>query len=323
MSNKATVFFSDGIYGWSETYYDANAGNTLVQTMNQAIKLMTPRVQILATGPQPSFSIRGCGCPQPVWIRVSKVGAPRQSIFATPGGLTVTGQGQATANDWNVAWKCGSSPASDAADNPYSGLLFTATGVNGSKSRRVISGVPDAVIADQAWNNGSTWAKNLAKFFSALTSGAWGGLETNGKLTPTGGLPAGATALNSQLATVPGITQNPNGSLTFTPAVPIPVSSFAENVCANLRIALLCEKSYKCYGSLNGLYRVVGLVTNDAYTSFTTLKTFKPIGVFFPGYIVPYQPDVDTWATCVAEGPDKRDRGRPFGLRRGRSAIRR
>lgn len=151
---KATFFFQDDAYGWSETFYTIPF-TTLANLIAQAVVLASLRVKMLASGP---FNTA---------IRCSVEGDYRRSQ-TVPGVAPIRLPGLRPVYDKNYGG------AGLDSDLPYSVTLLKMAG--GERYRRVmyLSGVADSEQLDPVGNYGAEFMKLYGVWVKELTSGRWG-----------------------------------------------------------------------------------------------------------------------------------------------------
>jgi hypothetical protein len=322
--NKVTLFFGDGRYGWSESYYDNVTGNDLNTTLTKAIILGRVRSRLLAQGANPCQSIR-CTVPNLLYIRVSNVNNPRQTTFAKPDGVRITNNGNqvpwASSNSGS-GWLSGFGDivGTAPADNPYSAVDMLWEMSDNSVVKRAISGVPDWLICDQTTDNTTAWTSQFQAFAINLVKN-WGSLTK--KPIFNGGVPPGTAQQ------ITNVTQNAAGQpiITVTPGWPLFVAgSPFPNPC-NTHITVFGFVPLKPAPTINGVYRAFaqGAAVGGLYTQWLLRQSFKPVGPPGPlclGFAMPTAMNVLTITDVVLGGPMKKDRGRPFDLPRGKSLKR-
>lgn len=282
MANRATFLFSDGKFGWTESYYDSNNAGAVPATMANAQRLAQSRQQALA-GP----ASKGQLGPQLQAIRVSNVETPRKTLLAGINSSPNQLQSIKVSN-----------PSAPAADNPYSavGVVFGLT--SGRQSKRSFSGLDDSVILDQELGS-STLLSKLDSFLATLrTGGVWGALSFDR-----------ATANQRPITAV---AQNPKGQpqLTLSAALAPPAG-----VCS-IKVAVIDYKGNAGTPSINGVFQGFPDATNAIWTLG---RVFKPLDPLCLGIMMLWEPVVDLFVSSLITGPTKKSRGRNFRLPRGRA----
>lgn len=150
---RATMFFSDGKYGWSESHYDPVDGDSLQVVLTKAIELATARSLLLGAGPTLDY------------IRVSYDSVWRDSLVAP--GIQPYGP---PPNYYNKKFP----PPDGNSDVAYS--VFQAMGLSGTLFRKPIylSGVPDVVITDPQSNPINPDWRKAFNAYRAILIATWG-----------------------------------------------------------------------------------------------------------------------------------------------------
>lgn len=283
---RLTMFFDDGISGWSETHYDVLASSLTVAVQNAVLKLLPARVNLLADGPWCKY------------LRASYDDTFRDSqVFFLPEPIRDTSLG---TNPYlnNPAWK-----------GLYSGEPWTVAlcrGISGDLYRKQIyvSGTPYVDETDIGTPLGD--AALLAAFQTyrgVLTAGygfpIWRRDVTTYPLKPIQGIssvaPYNITVPNHGVPSPP-----PPGSRGFITQA---------HYFAPTKI------------KFNGPWGIVAVV--DANT--LTLANFPPTGTPFQwtsGFFQYQTKDVTPYSDVLLERFTHRKRGRPFDSPRGRSRRR-
>lgn len=330
---KVTMFFGDGRYGWSETYYTQNVSTSKITTptispllvLPQAVQLASARAAMLAIGP-PACTLAGQGgttSPQLEYIRISTVGSLRVTAFYDPqSGEIVNGVGLPSSVTTNRLTNS-TILQNVAADNPYSCILMDCTLGNGLVSKRPLSGVPDMDVCDQSWFSSSGWYQLWKNFANLLvTGGVWGTISNSPFSNPG--------QINPSWQPIDSITNGPDGRPIITYELPI-VFPLDSSGCPDFKVVIKCFRPMPGHTErLNGIYRIsepddiiLGTPPNTkpAY-SIQLYRVMKPLYPFNMGYIASYQGGVFTpFLTATLTRTISRKRGRPFGLQRGRSLV--
>lgn len=294
---KCTFFFSDGKYGWSETYCQSlltggklAVSQSLASVMPAVLRLAAKRGNMLpgAVGNCSNITNRGVKTtPVLEYIRISQVGVPRNSLFYSPsGGELVTPAGAANIN---VAFPSDTTMLALTADNPYSAVEMEISLGNGLVTRRAISGVPDSVVCDQEWSYNSSWYTLWKAFAQQLFLDQWGVLSSS----------VAANGVNLTNATpILGISQQDD--IFCRPYIQVgSVGNFvgSGNICGGNYVQIVCYKSNPGpFPNLNGIYRIgtitpATILTGSATTQgfqFQLNKSFKCLNPFNLGYVLPY-----------------------------------
>lgn len=286
MPNKLVITFSDGSFGWTESYFDAGNVGALQATLTAGRTLANLRAEMLA-GAQAGGTCIG---PKIVGLRASNVNTPRNSLTAmyqAGSALTqIKGSGQGSTNP----------------DNPYSSVGMVLTNDRGHKSNRAISGVADDAISDQALDKSNAFFGNATNFLNYLIGAAspWGSL-----VPATGG---------DQKIT--GITQNANGQPILTLAAALAPPG---DLCSYL-LVISGYKGQPGTPSINGVFRYDPNATNDVWTGFNRYAPLQPICM---GLARLYVASFSKFLEGFFSKPVKKNRGRPSGGPRGRSRKKR
>ncbi len=322
VGNKATFFFVDGFYGWQEVYYDNQTGNNLAQTATKAATLGRLRAKLLAQGGNPcNKSV--CSVPRLAYIRASAVLNPRQTIILAPDKVNVTN------NERVAPWAVPPSPgtndgsgtvntvATESPDNPWSGIQMLWDLSDDTVAKRVLTGVPDVDVCDQAASKTGAFVDAFRVFANELVNG-WGTLSKRAVLV-NGQVPAGALAITN-------VTQDAQGRpiITVQPPgwVPGATGSPFTNPC-NMHLTIFGYTPQLHFPTINGTYRVFSATTPPTQPGLQWLlrKTFKPLNsaaALCLGYAIPTAPNVVSIMDVILGGPQKKNRGVPFYRPRGR-----
>lgn len=326
--NRATLFFTDGSFGWSETYWDTAYGAALKDTLGRATTLARARAAMLAQGSNPCAG-GPCGKPVLTWIRISSLSNPRATMVANPAGVVaVQGAGQT-----NIGSGGSGQVAGLAADNPYSAVLMVANLVGGGTSRRPLSGIPDGFVCDQSLAPGSAFTKAFQRFGNVLANGDWGALSEYGsgfaKPVPFIPNPNVAGGVGSAVA-IASVTQDAQGHPVVSLASPLPMPPGISTACG-FRATIFGYIGDHKSPNINGTWRMVTTVPYSAgppvvQQQIRLSKAMAPLAstIACNGWIQFYNPVVVPFTTPVTlERPMSKKRGRPFGLQRGKSKVRR
>lgn len=322
---KITMYFSDGKFGWSETYY--TLAQVLLKTnlidpislLPATVKLAQARASMLAGAPSGcSLALAGYqgSAPYLEYIRISQVGQPRNTAFYDPQSGQIINSGSLSASLSNNPLNVSGLLSAETADNPYSAMEMLMTLSNGLTVKRSLSGIPDSVICDQAWNRSNSWYTLWLAFANALVTGGWGVASNS------------ITANNASLVgsePITGISQiDPLGRPTIT--IPGALSyATSINGCPDYRVLIYCYRSAPGgYPNLNGVYRV-NLPQGSSAPAGTVLqiqRSFKPLNPSNYGSVMPYNgPFFSPIRAITLTRPVAKKRGRPFGLPRGRARV--
>jgi hypothetical protein len=299
--NRATLFINDGSFGWSESYYRVGS-ETFQATMARAAILAQLRQNML--GGVASCSVT-CTGPTVRWIRVSSrfPGQQRLGLFATYGGILLNDPAQQQQLPQLPGLKGG---VLDAADNPYSAIEFILTLAAGGQSRRAISGVPDDFICDQGLSNVGGFVNALKLFVGELVAN-WGALTSRPPATPLPG------------QVILEITQDPSGRPIIKLTSPVPI------VCSQ-KLQVFQYVAVPGTKNLNGTYLALPQTPSVPMTGSTDIwllrRPMPPLSWLSMGNALVPTPVVSAFTYPVSTPrPTKRDRGRPFGLSRGRARV--
>lgn len=331
---KATFFITDGRYSWTESYYNTNGmtdGIKATQTalgaiMLQAVRLARFRAAMLpsstVTNSQQSTCTSG-SFPQLVYIRISQVGSPRNTLFFDPSGSTLTSSILQTNRV--PPFKSDKLLQLTQADNPYSGVQMELSLNNGLTSKRVLSGVPDNSICDQTVDSSSDFATLFNVFAAELVNTQWGVISSSVTANNNGSVPAGAVPILAWSADDPVFCRP-----TITVGSAWPAATTPQG-CGNQYVQVICYKSNPGpFPNLNGIYRI-GTTTSGTLTtgsgnqpsfSFQINKSFKCFNPFFNGYVIPYAgPKFVDITGAQITGAVLKKRGGSFGQPHGRRRI--
>jgi hypothetical protein len=329
--SKVLFFINDGGYGWSESYYDTAANVNPIDTLPRAQALAAIRAAALGFGPG---TCPGSSCSNPtlVGIRISTVGQPRNTIFSTPNGqIIANGAGIPPFPALTPGGGATAGP-STTPDNPYSAIEMLCLLANGQQAKRALSGVPDAAVCDQLYNPNTNWFKLAQAYAVELTSGRWGSLSQLNiatKLNPPPGTQI--ISLGNSVATPPIPAQNEHGQPYIRVRTPLNFGgSGSPAICLTLKMVVWGYVAQPCTPNLNGVYRAVpidvGLPPAPGFTlstdTFLLRRSFPPLSDLCLGYASPPVPLVLAFSSIIFQRPMKKDRGRPFGLVRGRARKR-
>lgn len=328
---KCTFFFSDGKYGWSETYCQSLAGGTKIAS-DATLQSLLPKVVTLASlrgnmlpgavGNCSTITNRGVkSVPVLEYIRISQVGQPRNSIFYAPNGgelLTVGGQ-----SNLNRLFTPDNTLLGLTADNPYQAIEMELQLANGLVTRRALSGIPDAFVCDQEWQYGSAWYILWKKFAAQLLADNWGVLSSS----------VNANGVNLSTATpIVGIGQSDGVYCRpFIQVASIGALTQQTVTCGGSYVQIVCYKSNPGpFPNLNGIYRIgsiqpttilQGSATVQGY-EFQLNKSFKCLQPFNYGYVIPYfGPSLVGITGAQLTRTINKKRGGPFDQPRGRRKL--
>lgn len=286
MPNKLLLDINDGSYGWTESYFDNNAGVALATTLANGKTLAGLRANMLA-GSNPTGT---CVGPKIVGIRASDTVVARNTLA----GMYQAGQ-QATSIK-------GSGTGTSNPDNPYSSVGLVLKNDRLHTSSRAISGVDDAAISDQQLdrNNGFFAAANAFLAYLIDATSPWG------SLVPEMGGESKITAVVNEA--------DGRIKLTVNPAIAPPAGK-----CSYV-LVISQYKGQPGSPNINGQYR---FDPNDAGTEWTSFRRFAPVQPLCMGLARLYVPTFSKFLDGYWSKPVKKNRGRPSGGPRGRSRKKR
>lgn len=287
MANFALLAFSDGAYGWSESYFDNNDENDQQVTKNNAVKLVASRSQFLG-GPIKT----GGDAPQVRYIRVGTIGVPRKTLLCDPYGNEEQLQNLKNLN-----------PTNPAADNPYSALGCSFTTTAGHKSNRLFSGMSDKEILNQAIGAGALMPKFRNFCRNMVAEGIWGSLTYN-RLTPNQSM-------------VKTITQGADGRITMELMAAVAPTA---GKCSQ-KVVIRDFKAAPGAPNINGIQNATPDATG---LNWTLNRVYKPVGVpLCKGMLLLWEPAVDKFQQFIITGPSLKKRGGRLDQPRGRSRKKR
>lgn len=327
---KVTMFFGDGRYGWSETYYTqtvnqsklAVAPTNPLAVLPQTVTLAAARAAMLPGTVSNCVLLNNGVATKPVleYIRISTVGAQRVTAFYDP-------QSSEIVNGVNLAPSITNQPlttsqvlANDSASNPFTGIEMECQLGNGLISKRILSGIPSQDICDQAWGKSSGWYGLWKNFANILTTAGWGTLS-NSPFNNAG-------LLSGIFQPLLAATTQADGRVLLEWSTAMSFNTLATG-CPDWRIMIACYRPVPGgYPRLNGVYRIsdpqsttIGTGSNSQPGfSALTKRVFKPLNTFNLGYIAPFSVGVFTpFVSATLTRTMSRKRGRPFGQSRGRA----
>lgn len=329
---KVTFVFSDGRYSWQEVYYrqSATAGKLQVGQIDLsavlalAIPLAKLRSAMLPSGGNlcSGGTFTGVtGVPKLVYIRVSQVGYPRNTLFFDPAAGPIVSSG--LPGLVQAPFSADALLLSQAADNPYSGIQMELSLANGLTSKRVLSGVPDSLVCDQGWDRSNGFTTLFTPFASELVTNNWGVVSSSIYANNAGQIPVGATPILNWAA----------DDLVFCRPTMSVGTGFNNGVagsppCSGGYVQVICYKSNPGpFPNLNGVYRMgtsslgsMGTGSNlQTIISFQINKSFKCFSPFFNGYAIPYTgPAFTDIVAAQMTNVVMKKRGGSFGLPHGR-----
>lgn len=298
---KVTLFLNDGRGGWTESYYATSLSLTPLLAVPLALQLGKKRSAMLASG-----CVVGCDpCSSPglTNIRISTLGAPRNTLFLSSNGALL-GQGPASVLP-NPSTAIVKFPlASVPPDVPWTGVGVILALANGHSSKRTFTGIPDAMSCDQGYLQEGPWWSVAQAFFNYLCGGSWGALTP--QASPPGPAPV-PIASWSQLTA---------GNPQFTVA-----AGDAFNALCGNKFVISGYKAYSGTPNLNGITSASPNTPGTATAVEWNLRQItKPIDPQCNGFVTPYVPTVTAFLLALSTQLTKKNRGRPTALLRGRSS---
>lgn len=326
-NNRATFFFTDGLYGWSETYWDTDAGDSLLETWNNAMALAQVRVPALAQGQNPNCTVIGnCNSVALLAVRVSSYLAGQKPITwwnnglgqmvganAPPGAPGGNGYCYTATAATSTRTNGGAAPLSlptgstAPSANPWDVINVRFMLKNGSECTRPFGGISSTALCDQSLNLTDTvWYPAFLELIDYLVSTSWGSL-----CSP---IPEDGAQQITQWTT------NPNGNPCFTVT-----TGFAAGICKQSQFRIWGYTPEKCTPRINGTFTAYPSMLTDTggtsqlITTWCLRKCYPSLQPFCNGYVAPAAPVVSGFDYATSMRVARKKRGRPIGLPVGRS----